>query len=84
MQYAYNSKHKAYEKIKQQCIYARENLDSLKRASGGDASGVNEPEGLRQAIVSRTISFIKNLLYLGCAFFIFTLVFKNVSLAGPP
>ena len=77
--YAYNSTHRYYDKLKQQYQYARENLESMRRASGDSASGDHEPEGLRQAIISRLIIFAKNLLYLGFAFFIFALIFKNVS-----
>lgn len=76
--YAYHTNNRYYEKVKQQYIYAKENLESLKRASG-ETQG-DEAENLRNAIVSRTITFVKNLLYLGCAFFIFAVIFKVVSI----
>ena len=73
--YAYNSNHRYYEKVKQQYMYAYENLESIRRAAGGEsAESGTDAEGIRQAIISRLISFAKNLLYLGCAFFIFTLL----------
>jgi ATP-dependent metalloprotease len=34
---------------------------------------------MRSAIASRLISFIKNVLYIGSAFFVFTLIFKNID-----
>ena len=77
--YAYNTNHRYYEKLKQQYIYAKENLESLKRASGDNQGEPSDPENLRNAIISRLIQFVKNLLYLGCAFFIFSVLFKVVS-----
>lgn len=37
--YAYNSNHRFYEKVKQQYTYAQENLESIRRAGGWEASG---------------------------------------------
>lgn len=75
--YAYQGNNRFYDKAKEQYTYARENMESLRRASGQGAAG-EEGEQVRSAIVKHVIKFIKQLLYLACGFFIFTLVFKNV------
>jgi preprotein translocase subunit SecG len=65
--------------LHEQFNYAIENVDSIRRATGlnaSEASGGGESV-VRSAIVQHFIRFIKSLLYLGCAFFIFTLIFKN-------
>ena len=76
--YAYQGNNRFYDKVKDQFNYARENLESIRKASGA-ASAEGQDESFRSAIVGHVIKFIKSLLYLGCAFFIFTLIFKNVS-----
>ncbi len=62
----------------EQFNYAVDNVDSIRRATGLNASEASGGDsGVRSAIVQHFIKFIKSLLYLGCAFFIFTLIFKN-------
>ena len=62
----------------EQFNYAVENVDSIRRATGLNATeDYGGGESLRSAILQHFIRFLKSLLYLGCAFFIFTLIFKN-------
>ena len=76
--YAYQGNHKYYTKLHEQFTYAVENVDSIRRATGLNASeAANDAESVRSAILKHFIKFVKSLLYLGCAFFIFTLIFKN-------
>jgi ATP-dependent Zn protease len=76
--YAYQGNHKFYQKLHEQFNYALENVDSIRRATGSSASEEGASgESVRQAILKHFIKFIKSLLYIGCAFFIFTLIFKN-------
>ena len=76
--YAYQGNHKFYQKLHEQFNYALENVDSIRRATGSSASEEGSSgESVRQAILKHFIKFIKSLLYIGCAFFIFTLIFKN-------
>ena len=54
----------------------------MRRATGAEADGSQggDNESVRQAVISKLISFAKNLLFLGCGFFVFTLIFKNVRI----
>jgi hypothetical protein len=54
-----------------------ENVDSIRRATGGYVSTESGGKSVRSTILKHFIKFIKNLLYLGCAFIICTLIFKK-------
>ena len=54
-----------------------ENVDSIRKATGIHGGQESDGESIRSAILKYFIKFIQNLLYLGWAFFIFTLIFKN-------
>lgn len=75
--YAYQGNHKYYQKLHEQFNYAMENVDSIRRATGSQFSQEISGESVRSTILKHVIRFIKNLLYLGCAFFIFTFIFKT-------
>jgi hypothetical protein len=77
--YAYQANNRFYDKVKEQFNYARENLESIRRASG-QAGPEGQDDSIRYAILTHVIRFIKRLLFLGCSFFIFTLIYKTVRL----
>lgn len=76
---SYNSNSKYLEKVRQQYEYAKENVDSLKKVANAEGmNGRATAEGYTNIIISKIFDFTKRLIYLGAAFIIFTLVFKNV------
>jgi hypothetical protein len=64
--------------VKEQFNYARENLESIRKAAGVGQTA--EDESLRSAIINHLFKFFKRMLFLGLSFFIFTLIYKTVRL----
>jgi hypothetical protein len=79
MSYATSNNAKFYDKIRQQYEYAKENVDSIKRSAGMGVSSANMTESLQNEFLAKCIEFVKKILYLAAAFFVFTLIVKNVS-----
>lgn len=79
---SYNSHNKYFDKLRQQYDYAKDNVDSIKKVVNSDASsgGKSTAESVTNAIISKLFDFVKRILYLGAAFIIFTMVFRNVRI----
>ena len=72
-----------FPKVREQFEYARENIESIKRISGLDSSVMDAggQNSFKTAFISKLFEFVKRLLYMVSAFFIFTIIFRNVRLS---
>mmetsp|Transcript_45927 Transcript_45927/g.33675 ORF Transcript_45927/g.33675 Transcript_45927/m.33675 type:complete len:140 (-) Transcript_45927:1297-1716(-) len=66
-----------YEKIMEQVDYARENIESLKKAVDASKKSKAEEDNYTSIIVSKGFDLAKRLLYVAATFLIFSLIFRN-------
>jgi len=77
MSYATSGSTKYFDKVRQQYEYARENIDSLRKSAGLEASSKGTTDDLTNIFVAKLFEFVKKLIYLVAAFLIFTMIFKS-------
>jgi hypothetical protein len=62
--------------------YAKENIDSLKKAVSESQPDKSSSENtIAASLISKFFEFIKRVLFLGAGFIIFTMIFRNVSIS---